>query len=161
MRYNATQGDERRMHNAAMHPRSEKQVRAVSDREYELLASFRHTLRLFLSFSEEAARLVGLTPQQHQALLAIKGFRGQGQVTIGELAEALQIKHHSAVGLVDRLVEQGFATRAPAAEDRRLVRVTLSARGLDLLADLTSAHRRELRRVGPELRAAIARLTED
>jgi len=153
------------MHNAAMQPQSHKharkQVRAVSDREYEMLASFRHTLRLFLSFSEEAARLVGLTPQQHQALLAIKGFRGQGQVTIGELAEALQIKHHSAVGLVDRLVEQGLATRAPAVEDRRQVRVTLSARGLDLLAELTSTHRRELRRVGPELRAAIARLTED
>ena len=151
------------MHNAVMHTRSQKPTprRAVSDREYEMLASFRHTLRLFLSFSEEAARELGLTPQQHQALLAVKGFRGQGQVTVGELAEALQIKHHSAVGLVDRLVEQGLATREPAAEDRRQVRVTLSARGLDLLAELTSAHRRELRRVGPELRALIARLSED
>ena len=151
------------MHNAWMHSRPHKAAprRAVSDREYEMLASFRHTLRLFLSFSEEAAREVGLTPQQHQALLAIKGFRGKGEVTVGELAEALQIKHHSAVGLVDRLVDQGLAMRAPAAEDRRQVRVTLSARGLDLLAELTSAHRYELRRVGPELRALIARLTED
>ena len=132
----------------------------VSDREYEMLASFRHALRRFLSFSEEAARVVGLTPQQHQALLAIKGFRG-GILTIGDLAEALQIKHHSAVGLVDRLVDQGLAARVQAAEDRRQVRVTLTAHGLDLLAELTSAHRRELRRVGPELRGLLTRLTED
>ena len=61
----------------------------VSDREYEMLASFRHTLRRFLSFSEEAARVVGLTPQQHQAMLAIKGFQGREELTIGDLAEAL------------------------------------------------------------------------
>jgi DNA-binding MarR family transcriptional regulator len=154
------------MHNGAMQTRAKQPggratTRAVSDREFEMLASFRHTLRLFLSFSEEAARTVGLTPQQHQALLAIKGFRGQGHVTVGDLAEALQIKHHSAVGLVDRLVEQGLAMREPAAEDRRQVRVMLSARGLELLAELTSAHRHELKRVGPELRALLARLTED
>jgi DNA-binding MarR family transcriptional regulator len=144
-----------------MHTHTRPKPRAVSEREYEMLASFRHTLRRFLSFSEEAAREVGLTPQQHQALLAVKGFRGQGHVTVGELAEALQIKHHSAVGLVDRLVEQGLAMRAPAADDRRQVRVTLSAHGLELLAELTSAHRHELRRVGPELRTLLARLTED
>jgi DNA-binding MarR family transcriptional regulator len=148
-----------RHNNVEMHTRP--RPRAVSDREYEMLASFRHALRMFLSFSEEAARQVGLTPQQHQALLAVKGFRGQGHVTVGELAEALQIKHHSAVGLVDRLVEQGLATREPEAGDRRQVRVSLSARGLELLAELTSAHRRELRRVGPELRALLSRLAED
>jgi DNA-binding MarR family transcriptional regulator len=135
--------------------------RAVSDREYVMLASFRHALRRFLSFSEEAAREVGLTPQQHQALLAIKGFTANGEVTVGDLAEALQIKHHSAVGLVDRLVEQGLATRVQAAGDRRQVLVTLTPRGLSLLAELTSAHRHELRRVGPELRALLTRLTED
>jgi DNA-binding MarR family transcriptional regulator len=138
-------------------PRAEARV---SDREYEMLASFRHTLRRFLSFSEEAARLVGLTPQQHQALLAIKGFRGQGELTIGDLAEALQIKHHSAVGLVDRLVDQGLAGRVQAAGDRRQVLVALTSHGLELLDDLTSAHRRELRRVGPELRTLLARLTD-
>ena len=132
----------------------------VSDREYEMLASFRHTLRRFLSFSEEAARGVGLTPQQHQAMLAIKGMR-KGEMTIGDLAEALQIKHHSAVGLVDRLVDQGLAARVQAAEDRRQVLVTLTSHGLGLLAELTSAHRRELRRVGPELRALLTRLAEE
>jgi DNA-binding MarR family transcriptional regulator len=134
--------------------------RQVSEREYEMLASFRHALRRFLSFSEEAAREVGLTPQQHQALLAIKGAKG-GEVTVGHLADALQIKHHSAVGLIDRLVEQGLATRVPAAADRRQVLVTLTAHGLDLLAELTSAHRHELRRVGPELRTLLTRLAED
>src|SRR5262249_30088532 len=135
--------------------------RRVSDREFEMLASFRHALRRFLWFSEEAAREVGLTPQQHQALLAIKGFRGYGWLTVGDLAEALQIKHHSAVGLVDRLVEQGLAARVQAAGDRRQVLVTLTAHGLDLLDELTSAHRHELRRVGPELRQLLTRLTEE
>ena len=133
----------------------------VSDREYEMLASFRHTLRRFLSFSEEAARVVGRTPQQHQAMLAIKGFQGREELTIGDLAEALQIKHHSAVGLVDRLVDQGLAAQLQAPEDRRQVLVTLTSHGLGLLAELTSAHRRELRRVGPELRALLTRLTEE
>lgn len=135
--------------------------RPVTDREYEMLASFRHALRRFLSFSEEAARGVGLTPQQHQALLAIKGFEGRGAATVGDLAEALQIKHHSAVGLVDRLVEQGLAARVQAAGDRRQVLVTLTAHGLGLLAELTSAHRHELRRVGPELRVLLTRLAEE
>jgi len=148
------------MHNGAMGA-APKRVRRVSDREYEMLASFRHALRRFLHFSEEAAREVGLTPQQHQALLAIKGFRGGGQLTIGEMAQSLQIRHHSAVGLVDRLVEQGLVTRVPAVEDRRQVLVTLTERGLELLAGLAAAHRRELRRVGPELRGLLARLTED
>ena len=138
-----------------------KPIRRVSDREYEMLASFRHALRRFLSFSEEAARDVGLTPQQHQALLAIKGFQGRGELTIGDLAGALQIKHHSAVGLVDRLVEQGLAARVPAPSDRRQVLVMLTSRGVDLLSDLTSAHRHELKRVGPELRTLLTRLTED
>jgi len=142
-------------------PKKAAAPRRVSDREYEMLASFRHTLRRFLSFSEEAARLVGLTPQQHQALLAIKGFQGQGEVTVGDLAEALQIKHHSAVGLVDRLVEQGLAVRVQAAGDRRQVLVALTPHGLGLLAELTSAHRHELRRVGPELRGLLAHLTDE
>lgn len=145
---------------AGMHTKPARPRRQVSDREYEMLASFRHALRRFLSFSEEAARQVGLTPQQHQALLAIKGSQ-RGEVTVGDLAEALQIKHHSAVGLVDRLVEQGLAARVPAEADRRQVLVTLTSRGLDLLAELTSAHRSELRRVGPELRTLLTRLAEE
>src|SRR5262245_53741046 len=79
--------------------------------EYEVLAAFRYHLRQFLQFSEEAARSAGLTPRQHQALLAIKGFPERERVTIGELAEQLQIAHHSAVGLVDRLAAQHLIER--------------------------------------------------
>src|SRR5689334_6674231 len=116
--------------------------------EYETLADFRYALRQFLSFSEQAAEQAGLTPQQHQALLAIMGFPGREQVTVGELAERLQIRHHSAVGLVDRLVTQGMVERSQATADRRQVYITVSSGGRELLAQLSAAHRDELRRLG-------------
>ena len=78
---------------------------------YELLAELRHALRRFQRFSQEAARAAGLTPQQHQALLAIKGFPGRDYVSIGELAERMQLRHHSAVGLVDRLARRRLVRR--------------------------------------------------
>ena len=104
-------------------------TRSVSQAEYETLAAFRYALRQFLHFSDTAAEAVGLTPQQHQALLAIKGFPGRDRVTIGELAERLQIRHHSAVGLVDRLVTQKLVAREAAADDRRQVYVRLTPAG--------------------------------
>lgn len=133
----------------------------MSDRDYELLASFRRTLRRFMAFSEEAARLVGLTPQQHQALLAIRGSSRQDHVTVGELADALQIRHHSAVGLVDRLVDQALVRRTPSPGDRRQVHLALAPHAVDVLEELAAAHRRELRRVGPELRVLLARLASE
>lgn len=123
----------------------------VTQTEYEALAAFRYALRRFLRFSEEAAHAVGLTPQQHQALLAIKGFPERERATISDLAERLQIRHHSAVGLVDRLAGQGLVVRAPAQQDRRQVHVTLSPAGSRLLEQLALAHKEELRRIGPEL----------
>jgi DNA-binding MarR family transcriptional regulator len=126
--------------------------------EYEALAEFRHALRQFLHFSERAAEQAGLAPQQHQALLAIMGFPGREQVTIGELAERLQIRHHSAVGLVDRLVAQGLVTREHSAGDRRQVYVALSEHGLALLEQLSTAHREELRRLGPQWRALLEQI---
>jgi DNA-binding MarR family transcriptional regulator len=126
--------------------------------EYEALAEFRYALRLFLHFSERAAEQAGLAPQQHQALLAIMGFPGREQVTIGELAERLQIRHHSAVGLVDRLVAQGLVAREHSAGDRRQVYVALSERGLALLEQLSTAHRDELRRLGPQWRALLEQI---
>ncbi|MEO6753630.1 MAG: helix-turn-helix domain-containing protein, partial [Chthoniobacteraceae bacterium] len=78
----------------------------LSKSQYEVLAAFRFALRRFLRFSEDAATAAGITPQQHQALLAIKGFPARDRVTVGELAERLQIRHHSAVGLIDRLVAE-------------------------------------------------------
>ena len=73
-------------------------TKQLSKSQYELLAAFRYALRQFLHFSEEAARAAGITPQQHQALLAVKGFPGRDCVTVGELAERLQLRHHSAAG---------------------------------------------------------------
>jgi DNA-binding MarR family transcriptional regulator len=126
--------------------------------EYETLAAFRHALRRFLAFSAREARTAGLSPQQHQALLAVKGQADGDRLSIGVLADRLQLRPHSAVGLVDRLVRRGLVRRERSADDRRQVWVALTARGEALLASLSAAHRDELRRVGPELRALLARL---
>src|SRR5947208_11168104 len=113
---------------------------SITDTEYETLATFRHLLRQFLRFSEEAARELGLRPQQYQALLAIKGFPGRDYITVGELAERLHIRHHSAVGLVDRMAEQGLVVREPG-QDRRQVYVRLAAQGSEFLQRLAATHR--------------------
>ena len=115
----------------------------LSDADYRAIASFRAALRRFLHFSEEAARAAKISPQQHQLLLAIRGFEGAGAPAIGDLAEALQIRHHSCVGLVDRLEQHGFVRRVTGAEDARMVFVEISPPGKELLAGLTSAHRHE------------------
>ncbi len=133
----------------------------ISKAEYELLAEFRHGLRQFLHFSEEAARSLGLTPAHHQALLAIKGFPQRDRVTIGELAERLQIEHHSAVGLVNRLAAHGLLTRETGSEDRRQVYVKLTPHGSDLLQQLTAVHREEIRRLAPRLRQLLRGLSGD
>ena len=130
----------------------------VTKAEYETLAALRHALRQFLHFSEEAARSAGLTPQQHQALLAIKGFPGRNSITIGELAERLQIRPHSAVGLADRLVSGRLATRRPDRQDRRQVHLALTARGEAVLERLSTAHREQLRRMGPQIGQLLERL---
>ena len=82
--------------------------------DYETLSAFRYALRRFVHFSEGAAKAAGITPQQHQALLAIKGFPARDKITVGELAERLQLRHHSAVGLVDRLMVEKLVTRVPS-----------------------------------------------
>jgi DNA-binding MarR family transcriptional regulator len=127
----------------------------VTKAEYEALAAFRYSLRQFLSFSELAAASAGITPRQYQALLAIQGFPGRDSATIGELAEQLQIAHHSAVGLVDRLVAQKLIVRLASAEDRRQVYVTVTAHGIEILDKLASAHKDELRRLGPRLNSIV------
>jgi DNA-binding MarR family transcriptional regulator len=127
----------------------------LSKREYESLSAFRYALRRFQRFSEEAAEAVGLTPRQHQALLAIKGFPGREHVTNGELAERLQVKHHSVVGLVNRLEAQGLIVREQGDSDRREVYVTLTERGSELLERLTAAHKEELLQIAPQLGAIL------
>ena len=129
----------------------------LSKSQYENLAAFRYALRLFLRFSEEAARQAGVTPQQHQGLLAIKGFPGRDVVTVGELAERLQLRHHSAVELLDRLMDLKLVARKQSAKDRRQIHVQLTARGEQILAKLSSAHEEQLRRIGPELRGLLER----
>ena len=120
--------------------------------------AFRYGLRQFLHFSELAARNAGLTPRQYQALLAIKGFPKRERITIGELAEQLHIAHHSAVGLVDRSVEQNLIVREQGIEDRRQVYIKLTNHGSEVLEQLAGAHRDEIRRLGPGLRFLLKSL---
>ncbi len=131
----------------------------IGQNEYEALAAFRYALRQFLHFSEEAAQAVGLTPHQHQALLAIKGYPDQGRITVGELANRLQVRHHSAVGLANRLAAQGLLVRMPSQEDHRQVFLTLTPKGQDLLERLSAVHQEELRRIGPQLGQLLKQLT--
>ncbi|MBS0274431.1 MAG: winged helix-turn-helix transcriptional regulator [Proteobacteria bacterium] len=126
--------------------------------DYRVLAEFRFLMRRFMMFSEDAARESGLAPQQHQALLAIKGFEKDEPPAVGDLAERLAIKHHSAVGLVDRLVKAGHLKRRHDDADRRRVMLSLTASGEKLLADLSAAHRHELRMLTPSLKALFAKL---
>ncbi|HTZ20848.1 MAG TPA: MarR family winged helix-turn-helix transcriptional regulator [Opitutaceae bacterium] len=125
---------------------------------YELLAAFRYALNRFLHFSQEAARRAGLTPQQHQALLTIKGFPG-GHVSVGDLAERLQLRHHSAVGLVDRLVDRRLVRRVASRADRRRVEIRLAPRGAALIRRLSAVHLREVRKLGPKLRILLDSLS--
>ncbi|HEX8992038.1 MAG TPA: MarR family transcriptional regulator, partial [Anaerolineales bacterium] len=131
----------------------------VSKTEYEILAEFRYTLRRFTRFSEAAARKHRLTPQQHQALLAITGFPGRDKVTVGELAERLQIQHHSAVGLANRLEAQNLIERSPAVSDRRKVYLSLTEHGRSVIDRLSSLHQEELLRLLPQLRSLIRRIS--
>lgn len=132
----------------------------LSKAQYEQLAAFRYSLRQFLHFSEDAAHAAGITPQHHQALLAIKGFPGRNWVTVGELAERLQLRHHSVVGLVDRLASEKLVSRAPSAEDRRQVYVELTRRGEAVLEKLSAAHTQQLKRLGPELLRRLEQFTQ-
>ena len=125
--------------------------KTITKEHCETLAEFRYALRKFLRFSENAAHAAGPTPQQHQAMLAIKGFPDRDSINVGELAERLQIVHHSAVGLVDRLVAVKYVRRAHDKNDRRQVNLTLTARGEAVLAKLSAMHHEQLRRIGPEL----------
>jgi DNA-binding MarR family transcriptional regulator len=125
--------------------------RKITQKEYEKLAAFRFNLRQFLRFSEVAARSVGLTSQQHQALLSIKGFPDGKTITIGQLADQLQVAHHTAVELVDRLTLQDLVLREASIEDRRHVHIKLTDRGVEILEALTWVHREELRRLSSRL----------
>jgi DNA-binding MarR family transcriptional regulator len=123
--------------------------------DFEALADFRYEIRRFLNFSEQAARAAGIEPHQHQALLVIKGLPRDQKPTVGLLAERLQVRHHSAVELSDRLEKQGLIRRSRSESDRREVLLALTPRGEKLLEKLTLSHRAELRTVGPSLLRAL------
>ena len=108
------------------------------------LAQFRYRLRCFLRFSERAARACGITPQQHQLMLGVAGFTTSGSATISELAEFLQEKNHSVVGLVERASERGLVRRRNSSADRRQVVVTLTTRGKEILDHLSRIHHEEI-----------------
>src|SRR5437870_2804090 len=132
--------------------------KALTPRDYESLADLRHHIRRFLHFSEVAVRGVGLEPHQHQLMLALKGLPRGTRPRIGELAEQLQIRHHSTVELVNRLSTAGYVQREKGENDRREVLLTLTRKGERVLRELSLHHRAELRKAGPVLFGALQRV---
>ncbi len=122
-------------------------LEALTQEQYRALAAFRHRLRGFLAFSAREAEAAGLAPQQYQALLAIKGHGGDEPITVGELAETLLVRQHSAAELVNRMEAANLVRRAPAAGDNRRVTVLLTPAGEAALAALAAVHLRELRQM--------------
>jgi DNA-binding MarR family transcriptional regulator len=137
--------------------RSPALTEPLSDQDYETLAAFRYELRRFLQFSEKAAKSIGLTPQQHQALLAIRADP-RGGMGVGNMAEQLFIQPHSASELADRLIALDLLTREPAEDDRRRMWLRLTAAARDRLDRMSIAHRAEVVRVRPALNAILRRL---
>jgi DNA-binding MarR family transcriptional regulator len=129
--------------------------RATSTAEYQALAQFRFLIRRYLNNGEKAARSVGLEPQQYMGLLALRGLPSEEEPTIRALAERLQIQHHSAVELVDRMEKRGLFQRERSTRDRRQVLVRVTPRGEKLLSRLVRHRIAELRVAAPELARAL------
>ena len=130
----------------------------LSMADYHALAEVRYQIRRFLHFSEQAAREAGLVPQQHQLLLALKGLPAGRKATISEVAERLQLQHHSTVELIDRLVERGLVARLRDDIDRRRVIIHLTPQGEQILRRLSLLHRHELQLAGPAFVRALGEL---
>jgi DNA-binding MarR family transcriptional regulator len=128
-------------------------VVTLEQRHYERLLDFRTGLRRFLRWSADQAATAGVTPTQHQLLLAIRGHPDPAGPTIREMAGYLLVRHHSAVELVDRAVAAGLVERRQDGDDLRAVRLCLTANGADRLARLSALHLEELRRFAPQLEA--------
>ncbi|MBS1847169.1 MAG: MarR family transcriptional regulator [Actinobacteria bacterium] len=116
-----------------------------TDEDYRSILALRDRMRSFMRWSEEQARAVGLTPAQHQLLLAVRGHSGSDAPAIGDLAGHLRLRHHSVVGLIDRAEAADLVERVPDLEDRRVVRIRLTKRGRKALEELTRSHVVELR----------------
>jgi DNA-binding MarR family transcriptional regulator len=131
-------------------------VAPLTSTDYENLLAFRTSLRRFLHWSQARAREVGLTPAQHQLLLAVKGHRGSDGPTVGDLAEYLMLRHHSTVELIDRAEAAGLVERLGDVADGRVARIRLTADGEERLSRLAQAHLDELRRLAPVLDQVVA-----
>jgi DNA-binding MarR family transcriptional regulator len=127
--------------------------------DYEAMAELRYLGRKFLRFSKDyLSAKVELSPEQYEALLAIKAFASPKGLIISQLSERLQVKHHSAVNIVDRLVERKLVTRAAGETDRRRRHIQLTAKGEELIEELVAVHWRELRNRSTEMIKALERL---
>ncbi len=133
-------------------------ARELSRADYQSLARFRHALRVFLSFSEGAARQAGIAPAQHQLLLAIKGWDGDGEPTISDMADRLVLRHHSVVELVQRASHAGLVVANDDPADGRRQQLGLTAAGAEKLAALSLLHRDELRRFKTEMASVLDEL---
>ncbi|HET9161286.1 MAG TPA: helix-turn-helix domain-containing protein [Caulobacteraceae bacterium] len=131
----------------------------VSQEDFEALAAFRMEIRRYLAFAHDAAESCGITMQQHQAMLAVRASSEQS-LTVGELAEALFLRHHSAVELTNRLVKSGLVERRKDLRDARKAVVVLTLAGLSTLNALAASHVGELRGHAPTLVRALSRLTK-
>ena len=136
-------------------------ARRLTDEQYRELLAFRTGLRRFLHWSDEQATAAGVTAQQHQLLLAIRGHEGPEPATVSDLAAHLLLRHHSTVELIDRAEQAGLVQRVGDAGDRRVVRVQISPRGRRLLERLSAAHLEELGRLAPIVRRLVAGLDRD
>jgi DNA-binding MarR family transcriptional regulator len=131
----------------------------LADGDYRALARFRHALRVFVSFSEAAARAAGIPPAQHQLLLAVRGWGGDGDPSISDVADLLVVRHHSAVELVQRTEAAGYLTTADDPDDGRRHRLHLTPLGQAKLRELSVLHREELRRFRSELGTILRELS--
>lgn len=128
--------------------------------DYQTLAAFRVRLRQFFAFSSKAAAEAGVAPQQYQALLAIKGYDGEGLPSITNLAEQLFIRQHTAVELAKRLDNAGLIRRQANPQDRRVVLLSLTPKAESIMRDLAGVHLEELRHVAPSLAELLRRVDQ-
>ena len=139
--------------------KAEKRFKLTTN-DYAQLAGFRHALRGFMRFSEEAASEAGLTSKHYQAMLVLRACPDDRRISINDLARQLFIRHNSAVGLVDRLGRERLMVREPSRLDRRKVYLRLTSHGRQVLAKLAAVHQRELHRIGPGLQRFFAEMPQ-
>ncbi len=132
---------------------------SLTRQECYSLASLRYLVRRFLRFSKDlASTRANLTPEQYEALLALKAFSSDDGLTVGQLSERVQVKHHTAVSLTDKLAARKLLTKRRGSADRRFVYLKLTARGAKLVTDLAIAHRREIRKHAPQMIKSLSNL---